>query len=99
MPKKPKKTKKEIIAEEKFIKETFTSLMNKINSLIEGYGKIKNILHVVNRLRKDPEVSKLITKITDNTDPQMFILLAAAILRVLKEVMEDGDGIFDYNVE
>ena len=85
------------VAEEKGIQDAISSLVNKINGIMEGYGEIKDVIHVVTELVKDEELMNLAKKIAGgDKDPQMFVLLASAILAGLKKEMEDNDGIFDY---
>jgi hypothetical protein len=85
------------LAEEKSIKDTLASIIDKVNTVMDNYGKIKDTLHVVIELYKDEELMSLIEKLkSGNKDPQMYILLAAAILKVLKQEMQDDDGVFDY---
>jgi len=91
-----RKSKKQL-AEEKSLKSIYESIMNKINGVIEGYGQIMDIAHVVKELYSNEEVMDLVNKIKDgNNDARMYILLSAAILQVIKAEMSDGDGVFDY---
>jgi len=92
-----RKSKKQL-AEEKGLKDIYESLMNKINGVLDTYGEIKDVFHVVKELYNDEEVMALVNKIKDgNNDARMYILLSAAILQVIKAEMQDNDGIFDYN--
>ena len=91
-----RKSKKQL-AEEKGIKDAITAIVNKINGVMETYGHIKDVIHVVRELTGDEELMGLIGKIkSGNNDARMYVLLTAAILRVLKNEMADGDGVFDY---
>ena len=88
---------KAALAEEKGIKDAITSIINKVNGVMETYGQIKDTIHVVQGLYRDEELMALVGRIKDGEkDPKMYILLAAAILRVLKEELENNDGVFDY---
>ena len=83
------------LAEEKGIKDVITSIVNKVNGIMDTYGQIKDTIHVVQELYGDEELMGLVGRIKDGEkDPKMYILLAAAILRVLKQEIEDNDGVF-----
>ena len=79
------------------IVDFYNSFVEKVTGLISQYGAVKDIFHLVQELAADEEVVTLAKKIASCNDKEMYVLLAAAILRVVKEEMEDGDGILDYD--
>lgn len=75
----------------------YESFVEKVNGILEQYGAVKDVFHLVKELAADEEVVTLAKKVASCKDKELYVLLAAAVLKVVKNEMEDGDGIMDYD--
>lgn len=77
--------------------DIYNQFVEKINEFLSQFGKVKDVFHLVKELASDEEVVDLAKKIATCKDKELYVLLAAAILRVVKNEMEDEDGVMDYD--
>lgn len=87
--------KKRTATQKKGFQEVYEAFKGKIDAALASYKNVKDILHLAKKMAADEEIVALAKKIKNSPDKELYVLLAAEILRVFKEELEDGDGILD----